>query len=245
MTATEDRTPQPSPSPSTRSTMPRWLPMMPPPTDEDTGLVTITVLANDTDVDGDSLSVTAVFGQQTELGLHPSRTGPWTTRLIPTSTAPTPSPTPSMTATEDRTPQPSPSPSTRSTMPRWLPMMPPPTERRHRPGHHHRARQRHGCRTGTRLSVTSVFGHQRLGHHPSRTGPWTTRLIPTSTAPTPSPTPSHDGNGGSDTATVTVTVNPVNDAPVAADDAACDRRRHGPGHHHRPRQRHGCRTGIA
>ena len=29
-----------------------------------------------------------------------------------------------------------------------------------------------------------------------------------------------DGAGGSDTATVTVTVNPVNDAPVAGDDAA-------------------------
>ena len=29
-----------------------------------------------------------------------------------------------------------------------------------------------------------------------------------------------DGNGGTDTATVTVTVRPVNDAPVANDDAA-------------------------
>ena len=29
-----------------------------------------------------------------------------------------------------------------------------------------------------------------------------------------------DGNGGTDTATVNVTVNPVNDAPVAADDSA-------------------------
>ncbi|MDV7214325.1 Ig-like domain-containing protein, partial [Azotobacter beijerinckii] len=28
-----------------------------------------------------------------------------------------------------------------------------------------------------------------------------------------------DGNGGTDTATVSVTVTPVNDAPVAADDA--------------------------